>query len=318
MTLKSGILIFIFWIFLIISYSQSNFFVPSDSFNQRRFNLAAGFSAVSYSSFSLGLYYAWYKKNELTNFHTFDDWAEWKHMDKIGHSYTSYLQTSLLYNGTKWVGMSNRNSILWSLGLSNLFQTTIEAMDGFSDKWGFSWTDVGANFAGNAFFLTQHLIWKEQKFLLKFSSHKIRYDYSEKILHDRINSLYSNRLAERLLKDYNGQTYWLSFNPANLMSKKQSVWPQYLNIAIGYGVDGLLGARSNEWTTDRGEKIQLDPDMFPRTNQLFLSLDINLAKIPVKNQFLKSVFSIINIVKIPAPALEFNSMNKFRFHYIYF
>ncbi|NOT38311.1 MAG: DUF2279 domain-containing protein [Saprospiraceae bacterium] len=300
------------------NYSQSHFFKPSDSFNKKRFYLASGFSAVSYSAFASGLYFAWYNKNKQIGFHTFDDKAEWKYMDKIGHSYTSYLQTSLVYNGAQWVGMKDRNSLYWALGLSNLFQTTIEVMDGFSDRWGFSWTDIGANLGGNAFFLSQHFLWKEQKFLLKFSSHKISYSSNDPEIITRVSELYSERLAERLLKDYNGQTYWLSFNPVHLFTKEKTFWPEYLNVAFGYGVDGLLGARANSWTNDEGKEIRIDPSVFPRRNQYYLSLDINLSKIPVKNHFLKSIFSVINIIKIPAPTLELNSMNNLKFHFFYF
>lgn len=299
-------------------YSSKNFFQASDSFNKRRFYLATGFSAVSYSAFSLGLYHAWYKKNELVRFHTFNDWNEWYHMDKMGHCYTTYLQNSLVFEGSQWIGLNRKNSILWGLGMSNLFQTTIEIMDGLNQQWGFSWYDIVSNLSGNAVFISQQLIWDEQKFLIKFSSHKNNYNNSDPKIITRIEDLYSNRLAERLLKDYNGQTYWLSFHPIKTFVNKNTFWPDYLNIAIGYGVNGLLGAYENSWMNVQGEKIILDPYKYPRSRQYYLSLDINFKKIPVKNRFIKTLFSIINIVKIPAPAIEFDSRNKLRFHPIYF
>ncbi len=302
-------------------YSQhtfKNFFEASDSLNNKRFYLATGFSALSYSSFSLGLYYAWYKKNELVKFHSFNDWNEWYQMDKMGHCYTTYLQNSLIYDGSRWIGMNRKNSILWGIGLSNLFQTTIEIMDGLNKKWGFSWSDIGANLTGNVAFVSQQLIWDEQKLLLKFSTHKNQSNYSDPIINERIDDLYSNRLIESLLKDYNGQTYWISFHPVKTFIDKSTFWPDYLNLAIGYGVNGLLGAHENSWTNTQGEKILLDPITYPRSRQYYLSLDINLKKIPVKNHFVKSLFSIINIVKIPAPALEFDSNNKLKFHPFYY
>ena len=41
-------------------------------------------------------------------------------------------------------------------------------------------------------------------------------------------------------------------------------------------------------------------------SQFYLSLDIDLVKIKTKSKFLKSVFSVINFIKIPAPTLEIN------------
>ena len=51
--------------------------------------------------------------------------------------------------------------------------------------------------------------------------------------------------VERMLKDYNGQTYWLS---ANLKSFFQgSNIPAWLNVAVGYGADGMFGGFENKW-----------------------------------------------------------------------
>jgi hypothetical protein len=41
-----------------------------------------------------------------------------------------------------------------------------------------------------------------------------------------------------MLKDYNGQTYWLSVNLHSFY--KGSKIPKWLNLAIGYGANGML------------------------------------------------------------------------------
>jgi hypothetical protein len=43
---------------------------------------------------------------------------------------------------------------------------------------------------------------------------------------------------EQMLKDYNGQTYWLSVNLHSFY--KGSKIPKWLNLAIGYGANGML------------------------------------------------------------------------------
>ena len=62
-----------------------------------------------------------------------------------------------------------------------------------------------------------------------------------------------------MLKDYNGQTYWLS---ANLKSffKKSNV-PTWLNISVGYGAEGMFGATENIWMDNNGNFIVNRPDV---------------------------------------------------------
>jgi hypothetical protein len=111
---------------------------------------------------------------------------------------------------------------------------------------------------------------------------------------------------EQALKDYNGQTYWLS---ANVWSfAKDSNFPKWLNIAFGFGADGLLYGEDSP-------SNQFSQNPF---RQFYLSFDIDLVKIPTKSKFLKSVFSVINFIKIPAPALEFRSKGGIKFHYLHF
>ncbi|MEO6189711.1 MAG: DUF2279 domain-containing protein [Saprospiraceae bacterium] len=304
--------------YLCAQSNAKNFFVKSDSFNHKRFVIASSFAGISYSVFSIGLYSAWYKKNQLTKFHTFNDWSEWKHMDKFGHFYCSYFQSSLINNGAKWTGLKDGPSLLWSIGISTLFQSTIEIFDAFNPKWGFSWSDIGANLLGSSFFLTQEKLWKEQRILVKFSSHKINYSSESTMITNRVCTLYGSNILERLLKDYNAQVYWLSFNPIRTFNHKKTFWPEYINIAFGYGAQGMYGGTKNEWKDSNGTFIQLSPTQYPRYNQYYLALDLDLRKIPIRNKFLKTSLSILNIFKFPAPALEFNSFGKTKFHWLLF
>jgi hypothetical protein len=50
----------------------------------------------------------------------------------------------------------------------------------------------------------------------------------------------------------------------------------------------------------------------------FISPEINLMNIPVKNKFLKKAFNVLSAFRIPMPALEFNSQNQFILHGLYF
>jgi hypothetical protein len=121
----------------------------------------------------------------------------------------------------------------------------------------------------------------------------------------RPNTLGKNYL-QQTLKDYNGQTYWLS---ANIWSfNKKSSFPKWINIALGYGADQMLYGNSNT-----GNAMLENPN-----RQFYLSLDLDLTKIETNSEFLKTIFSIVNFVKIPAPALEITSKGDISFHYLYF
>ena len=52
--------------------------------------------------------------------------------------------------------------------------------------------------------------------------------------------------------------------------------------------------------------------------QFYLSLDVDLTKISTKSKLLKTVFSVVNFIKIPSPTLEFNGKGHIKFHYLYF
>ncbi len=297
--------------------SFSGFFTPSDSFNRKRFELAVTGASITYTVFATGLYSAWYRQQGLGKFHFFNDWNEWMLMDKLGHSYSSYIQSELVYHGCLWTGMKKRNALLWSMGTSLLFQHTIEVMDGFGKGYGFSWSDVGANFLGSGCFALQQELWNEQRFRIRYSAHPAIYSKDNPMLQQRAEYLYGHDALQRILKDYNGQTYWLSFHPTLAWGIAQNFWPSWLELSIGYGVKNLYGARSNDWLDPMGNHITTGSD-YPRTKQYYLSLDINFRKIPVRNTFWRTIIHTIGIFKIPAPALEINSPGSVRWNWLAF
>ena len=57
---------------------------------------------------------------------------------------------------------------------------------------------------------------------------------------------------------------------------------------------------------------------FERYRQYYLGLDIDLARVQMKSKVLTSIFKFINIVHLPAPAIEFGKGRKARYHAFYF
>lgn len=299
--------------------SGKSIFVPSSEYSQKRMNTLAGFWATSYGVFSYGLYNSWYKGQDLRSFHFFNDGKEWLQMDKAGHVFSGYFQMSYNYKMSKWTGLGDKRSLAYSAGIASLFLTTIEIFDGFGEGWGFSLYDMTANLSGTGFFLIQQKLWSEQRILLKESVFPVRYETTPIISNGlvsseekRANQLYGNSLLQRALKDYNVQTYWLSVSPTSFGLEK---WPDWLNLSFGIGAQGMFGGLENKWTQN-GQTF--DYSTQPRYRQFYLAPDINFTKIKTTSPFLKTVFHGLNIIKTPAPAIEYNRAEGFKLHLIFF
>lgn len=274
----------------------------ADSIHKGRLRGVAIGGSVAYGITMVGLYQLWYKDFERSPFHFFDDSKDWLQMDKAGHSYSVYLLSDLTYSSLRWTGLSKRKSVLYGALSGWIAVTSIEFFDGHYNGWGFSWADVGANSFGTALFAGQQLAWDEQRIQFKYSFRTTKYPQY------RPGTLGSN-FIEQMTKDYNGQSYWLS---ANLKSfTKWEFLPDWLNLAAGYSAAGLLGGSENP-ELNNGTRLP----QFERQRQFYLSPDIDFTKIPTKHKGVKTLFKILNTVKLPAPAVRLQDGN-IRFFGIY-
>lgn len=273
--------------------------------NKKRKVVLSSSAIVLTTGSLLYLNQAWYADYTTSHFHFFNDNGEWLQMDKLGHTFTTYQTSRLMMNAFEWAGFS-KNKSLWIGGTMGFaYMSVIECMDGFSTGWGFSWGDMGANALGTSLAISQQAFWKEQRVLLKFSYNKSNYaQYNP--------SLLGKDFSTQLLKDYNGQNYWLSINPSAFMAK-ETKFPKWLNVALGYNANGMIGGFTNKEVTDKnGNSVR-----FERQRHYYLSLDIDLSRIKTKSKLLKGIFSVFNMLKIPAPALEFSG-HGLKFRPIYF
>ena len=196
---------------------------------------------------------------------------------------------------------------IWYGGTFGLFyMTTVEIFDGLCDGWGFSWGDMAANALGTSLFIGQQLLWHEQRIVIKYSFHTTEFPKY------RPDLLGSNFL-QQTIKDYNGQTYWASFNIKSLFLKKECKFPAWLNFAFGYGATGMTDGYKNESDSD-GKPIPY----YDRERQFYFSLDVDFTKIPTNNKVLKYTFKVLNIFKVPFPAIEYNTGGDWVWHWMYF
>lgn len=272
---------------------------------QRKIGLLAGSAALTTGSL-IYLNQVWYSQYSSGKFHYFDDSEEWLGMDKCGHIASNFQISRLMMDAFQWAGFSKKKTLLIGGTMGFAYMTAVEIMDGYSTGWGFSWADMGSNALGAGLAIAQEAAWNEQRVNLKFSFH-------QSSLSKHNPNLLGSKLSEEILKDYNGQTYWLSVSPFSFIKSDRKL-PRWLALSFGYGADGMLGADYNNFLVmdEEGNVASFD-----RVRQYYISFDVDLTKIPTKSKALKAIFKTLNIIKIPAPALEI-SKGKTKFHYFYF
>lgn len=299
---QSIVLMIVLFCFSAVGNAQ---ILPTDStFNKKKFSYVVGSGAILGAASVAYLYNAWYAKYPKSSFHYFNDGKAWLQMDKIGHATTAYFGGKIGYDMLRFAGVSEKKALWFGGSVGFAYLSLIEIMDGYSKEWGFSSSDMLANGMGAALFISQQALWNDQRISMKYSFHSSKYSSM------RPDLLGSNFL-ETLIKDYNGQTYWLSANIYSFLPS-ESRFPKFINLAIGYSGDGLLGSFSNPILINgvTTQNIQ-------RQRQYLLSLDIDLRKIKVRNTYLKAFFEVFSFVKVPFPALILQD-GKMQMHPFYF
>jgi hypothetical protein len=278
------------------------FLTSADSLNKARRNAVVIAESALASGALVGLSQVWYDDYEKSGFHFVNDNIQWLQMDKAGHVYSAYHLGRFGYDALAWAGVRENDRLIYGSTLGFAFLSGIEILDGYSAGWGASWGDIAANAGGTVLFVGQQLLWKEQRIIPKFSFHTTPYASARP-------EVLGETVSEQLLKDYNGQTYWLSINLHSFM--KSSEFPKWLNLAVGYGAEGMITGQ------DRLVNTVFLPEK-ERFRQFYLSVDVDLSRIDTKSHFLKTVFSVFNTIKIPAPALEINTKGITKGHLVYF
>ena len=252
----------------------------------------------------VGINEVWYKNYARSDFHFFDDLKEWNGMDKIGHACTSYQLNKISHS------LFKKNNIKKPLLKSSVYtfgyMLGVELLDGYSTEWGFSIYDVIGNGLGTILYTFQERKFKNQPFKIKFSSHKSTYASC------RPSLLGENRL-QQILKDYNGQTYWLTFNYNELWNKRIKLF-DYIDFAFGYSIDGFTGGHNNPEISSCNCLIS-NCNNLKRTSQFIFSVDLNTSKIKNKHPILGKFLLPFDIVKIPFPAFILNNSKNFKLIY---
>jgi hypothetical protein len=201
-------------------------------------------------------------------------------IDKVGHFYTSYMYSNLLYELLKW-GDFEENTCLWvSTSLPFVWALSIEIGDGFS-KYEFSSRDLLANTLGIGYAFAQRKVPYLQHFKFKFSYFPGQYFREQ------------NYKGWSLTADYDGHIYWMSTDVHGILPEKvKGFWPKYLNLSVGYGVKNFS---ESFYYMGQGYEIQ---------REFFIGLDYNLGAIGVKSKTSKTLLNMVDYYHFPAPGVK--------------
>jgi hypothetical protein len=114
-----------------------------------------------------------------------------------------------------------------------------------------------------------------------------------------------------MLKDYNGQSYWLSLNIRSFLpsSSRFPAWPA---LSLGYGADGMTGGHYNP------EMVKDKPaPHFERTRRFMLSADADLFRVHSAAPADAAIY-MLKPFKFPSPTFEINSKGKVKVYPVYY
>ena len=167
--------------------------------------------------------------------------------DKLGHAFTTYTITNVLTERLILQGRSPRQAAGTSALISSTLQLYVELMDGFSNKYGFSYEDMGMNLLGAAFAYTRHA----QPGLRDLVDFRIEYEKSSRSNFDPVG-------------DYSGQKYLLALKLAG-MHRFHHIPLRYLELQAGYYTRGF----------SKTERAHDDA----RSRNAFVGIGINLTEV---------------------------------------
>ena len=162
---------FFFTGFLLAQHSIETFLKPSDTLYRNRLTTLVISETAIGAGTLIGLNQVWYADYPHSNFHFINDNADWLQIDKMGHFFSTYHLGRFGANALQWSGASKKSQLLYGSTLGLAFLTTVEVFDGYSANWGASMGDVMANVSGTALYVSQQLLWNEQRIVPTFSFH---------------------------------------------------------------------------------------------------------------------------------------------------
>lgn len=237
---------------------------------------------------------AWWS-DQRGEFHVVEDWEYANGLDKFGHFYGGYINSTLFQGLLTECGFSYEASVWTGAAMGLAYQTYVEIEDGFATEWGFSPSDAASNFLGAGFTVAQYYVPWLQNITPRWSYVPVTWTGGQQI----------TTRPTTFIDDYNSTTFWFSFNIDNMLpSSAAEHWPDWLTVDVGYGIYDYGQVDSNNIYVGGRPRFMI-------------GLNYNWMKIiPPLPGFLNYVRSFLNYIHMPGPTLEVGSDGtKFRIFY---
>lgn len=241
---------------------------------------------------------------EKADFRVDYDWYDGYHleMDKLGHFFLNIQVTRLSAASWEWAGISRKPALWLGALTSTAIYTAVELMDGNYNKWGFSVPDYVANLLGAAYPIAQEYFKPLRHFNFKFSYWPSEFYRNDRDLNKHRDGFMGYEPTDNWMEDYDGMAFWLSADVDWMLPEVlKPYWPDWLNIAFGYGAYNL-----SQWNQDIKER------------RWFIALDYNLECLPGDSAFMKGLKSVLNIIHFPAPTIRMTPDGDVSFYLLYF
>ncbi|MBI4536040.1 MAG: DUF2279 domain-containing protein [Ignavibacteriae bacterium] len=198
-------------------------------------------------------------------------------IDKVGHFYTSYFYFHLFRNIMLWGGYERATADWWAFGGAAFFALSVEVGDGITPQYGFDYKDLVFNLGGIGYAYLQTRIPVLKNFNFKWS----------------FIPEGGYKFPVRFTDDYDAHTYWLACDVNNLLpSSLEPYWPDFLQVALGVGVD-------DKWSK----------------REFVIGFDINISSIfRTENEDWLLLEKTVNMFHFPAPAVKFTEQKSPRYY----
>jgi hypothetical protein len=274
--------------------------LPDTLPDTKRLTQAAAGMALGYTAGLYVLSKTWYSESAKTRFHFFNDNAEWRQLDKAGHFWGAFHEGRLGIDALRAARVPEKKAVWYGGLLGFVLQSPIEWLDGYAGDYGASGGDLAANALGALALISQELTWGEVRIRPEYSFHRTRWAPLRP-------HVLGKGLTEELLKDYNGHTYWLAADVAAFLPA-QTPYPHWLNLAVGYGAEQMVF----------GDPVVNRQAGYAAYRQYYLALDFNFRQVKTRHKWLQRALWLLDMVHLPAPAVEYNRRQGFKLHPIYF
>ena len=255
--------------------------------NKKRFFIAGSSLVLAVGTTYWYMHNSWWADQKIP-FH-FDNGADLTYalnVDKAGHFMGGLESADIFSSSMRWAGMNKKKSLWYGAVFGSGLQLVIEMKDAYAPYWGFSKLDLALGSAGALWPVAQYYNNNLKAVNFKFSYYKHSDVYWDL---ERQRGKEVNKYAWQ--DDYPNQTYWTTFDVNHFV--KNCCWPDWLNVAIGFGIDESQYLNENNTKTGGN-------------NEWYIALDYDITKVfkTWDSPMAKKIKYWLNYIHFPAPTIR--------------